>query len=123
MAVHQFFDTKCPRNLNDEDIWPGMDHEPVEHKGCTEMTLELLRYEIGAGFGALNANPFTGRIAHKGEPVLSLEAKDALIEKLRLRLEDKILRYCDMSNNIQWIAANVARLVCRILHFCRAVAN
>lgn len=84
-----------------------MHEPPVEHEGCTEMTFDLVRYEVGETIRMLNAmSKYTHQDNHQ-----ALEAKEAALENLRLRLEDKYLRHCDMSDPLQWVAANVSRLV------------
>ena len=110
MVATTYFDTRMPSNVNDADIWPDMKEPPVEHEKCTEMTFDLVRYEIGGTIRLLSAAD-SGSNLPESQQYASLEAKDALLEKLRLRLEDKYLRHCDMSLPLQWVAANVARLV------------
>ena len=110
MVADRFFDTKLPLNVNDGDIWPGMREPPKEHEGCTEMTFDLVRYEIGGTIRLLSAMSKCPRESTASEHD-NLEAKEAALERLRLRLEDKYLRHCDMSEPLQWTAANVSRLV------------
>ena len=112
MVVASFFDTKMPLNVNDVDLWPEMTETPKEHVKCTEMTFDLVRYEIGGTIRALAQNQTAKKLPD--DAYQTLEAKEALLERLRLRLEDKYLRHCDMSVPLQWVAANVSRLVsCR----------
>ena len=112
MVADRFFDTKLPLNVNDSDIWPGMREPPKEHEGCTEMTFDLVRYEIGGTIRLLSAMSKCPRDSNASEHD-QLESKEAALERLRLRLEDKYLRHCDMSEPLQWVAANVSRLVSR----------
>ena len=107
MVTERFFDTKMPLNINDSDIWPGMTEPPVEHEKCTEMTFDLVRYEIGGTVRMLSAMQKCPKQAGQD----TLENKEAALERLRYRLEDKYLRHCDMSIPLQWVAANVSRLV------------
>ena len=107
MVTERFFDTKMPLNINDSDIWPGMTEAPVEHERCTEMTFDLVRYEIGGTIRMLSAMQKCPKQVGQD----TLDAKEAVLEQLRLRLEDKYLRHCDMNNPLQWVAANVSRLV------------
>ena len=88
-------------------MWPGMEEPPIEHEGCTEMTFDLVRYEVGETIRLLST---MSKCPHQ-DSLEALQAKEATLEKLRLRLEDKYLRHCDMSNPVQWVAANVSRLV------------
>ena len=41
------WDTKQPLNVNDNDIWPGMEEPPKEREGATDMIFCLARTEIG----------------------------------------------------------------------------
>ena len=111
MIAERFFDTKLPSNINDTDIWPSMTEPPVEREGATEMTFDLVRYEIGGTvriLSALSKCPKESKASEQDQ----LEAKDAALERLRLKLEDKYLKYCDNRDPLQWVAANVSRLVC-----------
>ncbi|MCJ1293134.1 hypothetical protein MMC34_004687 [Xylographa carneopallida] len=110
--TEQSFDTKIPANINDEDIWPGMPEPPVEHEGCTEMTFDLIRYEVGNTARFLNYTP-PGVISgtKRCRENSTIEEKERLIEKLGQHLESRYLRHCDMAVPLQWVAANVARLI------------
>ncbi|MCJ1389916.1 hypothetical protein MMC18_002773 [Xylographa bjoerkii] len=110
--TEQMFDTKIPSNINDEDIWPGMTEPPVAHEGCTEMTFDLIRYEVGNTARFLNYTP-PGVVSctKRGHENSSIEEKERLIENLGQYLEAKYLRHCDMAVPLQWVAANVARLI------------
>lgn len=110
--TEQSFDTKIPSNINDDDIWPEMTEPPKEHEGCTEMTFDLIRYEVGNTARFLTYRPPGVSMC----PTIfrdnhSLEDKERLIQNLSIYLENKYLRYCDMSIPLQWVAANVSRLV------------
>lgn len=110
MIAERFFDTKLPSNINDTDIWPGMTEMPIEREGATEMTFDLVRYEIGGTvriLSALSKCPKESKASEQDQ----LESKDAALERLRLKLEDKYLKYCDNRDPLQWVAANVSRLV------------
>lgn len=41
------WDTKQPLNINDTDIWPGMEEPPAVREGATDMIFCLARTEIG----------------------------------------------------------------------------
>ena len=110
--TEQSFDTKLPLNINDEDIWPEMTEPPVEHEGCTEKTFDLIRYEISNTvrfLAYIPPGPCPYPVRRKDGP--SIEEKERLIEKLQHYLENKYLKFCDLSNPLQWVAYNVARLV------------
>ncbi|RMZ91094.1 hypothetical protein DV736_g1673, partial [Chaetothyriales sp. CBS 134916] len=102
----QFYDTRLPLNVNDEDIYPEMKAVPKEREGTTEMTFCLIRFELIVFNRRLNfSNPGGGG----GEQ--TLEEKEKMIDACHRRIEDKYLRHCDMSNPIFWVSATVARLI------------
>ena len=104
----RWFDTKMPLNINDTDIWPDMKDPPtVREDGCTEMTFDLVRYEIGSTIQKL------ARMQKCPNPSKwpSLSIKESVLEGLRMRLENRYLRHCNMNDPLQWVAANVSRLV------------
>ncbi|MCJ1476379.1 hypothetical protein MMC13_005045 [Lambiella insularis] len=113
--TEQMFDTKLPSNVNDEDIWPGMTEPPKEHVGCTEMTFDLIRYEVGNTARFLNYTP-PGAALWPSKANESLEDKERLIQNLSTYLEDKYLKYCDMSIPLQWVAANILAKMWLIVH-------
>ena len=89
-----------------------MSEPPVEREGSTEMTLDLIRYEVGNTARFLNYTP-PGAISgtKRCRENSSIEDKERLIEKLGQHLESRYLRHCDMAIPLQWVAVNVARLV------------
>jgi len=93
-------------------MWPEMTEPPKEHDGCTEMTFDLIRYEISNTVRFLTYMP-PGPCPYpmRRKDGASVEEKEHLIEKLQKYLEEKYLKHCDMSNPLQWVATNVARLV------------
>src|ERR1700744_3960806 len=107
--TEQFYDTKIPLNLNDDDIYPGMKEYPKERTGATEMTFCLIRYEIRVfsrrfHFVAPGQTPLSVQ-------ELSLDQKEKLIDECHRKLEEKYLQHCDMNMPIYWVAATVARLI------------
>ena len=109
--TEQTFDTKLPLNINDADITPDTVVTPTEHQGCTEMTFDLIRYEVSTTVRRLTYVP-PGKSPCRFKSLnASVEDKERLIEKLRTHLEDRYLKYCDMSVPLYWVTATVARLV------------
>ncbi|USW52692.1 hypothetical protein Slin15195_G060110 [Septoria linicola] len=100
------WDTKQPLNINDEDIWPGMDRPPVERHGATDMIFCLARTEIG-------------KFHQKVKPQLGLwakfwEAKDLpaihnALSEVERTMEEKYIRYCDFGIPIHCLAMAMAR--------------
>ena len=112
--TEQSFDTKFPLNVNDEDMWPDMKEPPIEREGYSDMTFDLIRYNIGKVIRRITYVPPGLSSCPKAKKNLgSVEEKEQKVEDLRKYLEEKYLRHCDMSNPLHWVAANVARLVLR----------
>lgn len=106
--TEQFYDTKIPSNINDEDIYPGMKEPPTPRIGATEMTFCLIRFELGK----FAREDFFGRGSGPSRSAeLSLEEKEGLIDECHRQLEEKYLRHCDMSTPIYWVTATVCRLI------------
>jgi hypothetical protein len=91
----QFYDTKLPMNINDDDIYPDMKEPPKERVGCTEMTFCLMRFELSVVMRRLN---FTA--PGDDDPDANkrtLEEKEKLIDQCHRVLEEKYLQFCDMN--------------------------
>lgn len=109
--VEQTFDTKFPLNINDEDICPAMETPPEEKEGRTEMLFDLIRYTVSTTVRRLSYAPPGPGTCRDRNANLTLEDKESLIEGLNKYLEEKYLRYCDMSVPLDWVAATVSRLI------------
>lgn len=107
----QSFDTKFPLNINDDDIFPGMKNPPVEREGRTEMMFDLIRYTVSTTVRRLSyAPPGQGPWRTKSDN-FTLEDKERIIEELHQVLENKYLKYCDMTNPLDWVSATLSRLI------------
>jgi hypothetical protein len=121
----QFYDTKLPMNINDDDIYPDMKEPPKERVGCTEMTFCLLRFELSVVMRRLN---FTAPGDDDSDAnKRTLEEKEKLIDQCHRMIEEKYLQFCDMNipyvlpppfqtpgliiPSIFWVAATVGRLI------------
>lgn len=112
------WDSKPPLNLNDDQIWPGMTHQPEEQKGATEMIFFLARAEMGAWYmkamdGKLSKPPLYKSFSWQGCETF----KAGLVDEMEAVIETKYLRYCDILNPLHTLllimarsAANAARL-------------
>ncbi len=109
--MEQSFDTKLPLNVNDDQLDPEAKDPPVEHRGCTDMTFCLIRYEVSntmRRLGYIPPGPGPSRDVRSAVP---LAEKERWIEDCHQRLEEKYLRYCDMTVPLYWVTATVARLI------------
>ena len=121
-------DTDVPTNVDDADIWPGMTEPPVGKTKPTEMVSCLLRCE----FGRFWKEKILQKTRKDGEPVgdlhtemantrfgaslsnsspwnASTEERDAHIDELQKRLEEKFLRYLEPSVPIQFMCSCIGR--------------
>ncbi|KAF3767504.1 hypothetical protein M406DRAFT_328578 [Cryphonectria parasitica EP155] len=96
-----------PANLNDADINPDMAEMPMVHKGPTEMTFCLCRYEVGE-FMTLHA-----RKLH--DPDVPVRTKDQLIDQFESHMEDTYLKYLDSAIPLHLMAeGGVRSAVCKL---------
>lgn len=104
--------TRMPSNVDDADMWPGMTQAPVPPTRPGEMVACLLRCEFGNFWKEkLLQKTMLGieeiRLASPGST--SLAERDAHVDELERRLEDKFLRYCDPSIPLQFLTTIIAR--------------
>lgn len=103
------WDTKQPLNVEDDEIWPGMETPPVEKKGATSMIFVLARTEIGRFHQkirpALSPNGNWGVVWESRDIP---EIQEALRE-LENNMEEKYVRYCDISTPVQVLCIAMAR--------------
>ncbi|CAN8102514.1 unnamed protein product [Discula destructiva] len=96
-----------PANLNDADINPDMTEMPMIHKGPTEMTFCLCRYEVGE-FMTLHA-----RKLH--DPSVPIRTKDQLIDQFEAHMEESYLKYLDSAIPLHLMAeGGVRSAVCKM---------
>ena len=89
------YDAKMPLNINDSDLDPSMTSLPQERVGATEMMYCCICYEVGNFFRETRAHlAFQVDWNDINTPQI-LAKRDAAIDELEQRLEDKFLRYCD----------------------------
>ncbi|KAG8533755.1 uncharacterized protein KY384_001496 [Bacidia gigantensis] len=110
--VEQAFDTKFPMNINDAEIDSTMKEPPVEHEGATEMTFDLIRFEVSTTVRRLSYVPSGPGPCRLRNAVLSLEDKEKMIENLHQHIEKKYLEHCNTAvEPLHWVSATVARLI------------
>jgi hypothetical protein len=109
--VHEaFFDTKLPLNINDADISPKMTDPPKERIGVTEMTPCLIRCEATLAFRRLSHVPLGMQRDKWLKDESSLPNREAAIEALNRRLNERYVQHCDSSDPLSRVCATVARL-------------
>ncbi|KAF3480959.1 fungal specific transcription factor domain-containing protein [Arthroderma uncinatum] len=92
------WDTKLPLNVNDSEITPDMRDPPIEHKGLTEMSFCLVRYEVGLLLRDLaTSSSFDGAWGAVTNESVTLSDRLKRIDDLEMLLDKKYLQYCDTS--------------------------
>lgn len=76
-----------PENLNDVDLNPHMEEMPLIHKGPTEMTFCLCRYEVGE-FMIRHGSTFQ-------DPAVPIQDKDKLIDQFEAHMDENYLKHLD----------------------------
>ncbi len=93
-----FYDARLPSNINDEDISPETKDPPKARQGTTEMTFCLIRFELSGAARQLNfAAPGSGPAGYTKRPQKTLAERERIIEETHQRIEDRYLKYCDMT--------------------------
>ena len=100
------WDTHQPLNINDEDVWPDMKEQPQEKKSATEMIFFLTRTEIGKFQQKLI--PALGRYSLKWE-AHEVPALEKALQELESTLEEKYIRYCDITEPIHCMVVALSR--------------
>ena len=105
------FDTKLPLNIEDSDLTAEMAEPPVEREGATGMYFCLIRCEVMQTMWELSCVSPSMRSLGLSTGRLSLEEREALVQKLHDRLEGQYLKNCDISKPFFLASAFVARLM------------
>lgn len=105
------YDTKTPLNINDDDLSEDPNAPPpVPRSGFTEMTFCLLRFEVLDCFGFLfRIEPGVAKCP-KGQSI-SLQEKEAKIEKTKRAIEEKFLTGIDTTQPLQRVSYVVSKLM------------
>ncbi|KAI1176478.1 hypothetical protein F4777DRAFT_597616 [Nemania sp. FL0916] len=94
------FDTKLPRNINDNDIDIDTKETPPEREGLTDMTIALVSMEISH----ISRQMLT--------PGTSFEEQNRLLDTINVKLEERYLRFSPEPGNVAyWIMVVTTRLV------------
>ncbi|KAK8166548.1 fungal-specific transcription factor domain-containing protein [Phyllosticta citrichinensis] len=109
--VEASFDTKIPLNVHDSDLYPGIEEFPEERQGCTEITFCLIRFEVANVYRRIQYVPPGPDRCNLFLAHVSLEQKEQWITKVHTKVEEKYLKYCDMTVPLYWVVATVSRLI------------
>ncbi|POS80690.1 hypothetical protein DHEL01_v200887 [Diaporthe helianthi] len=90
-----------PENLNDVDLNPHMEEMPLIHKGPTEMTFCLCRYEVGE-FMIRHGSTFQ-------DPAVPIQEKDQLIDQFESHMDENYLKHLDPAIPIHLMAEGGVR--------------
>ncbi|MCJ1378073.1 hypothetical protein MMC17_001169 [Xylographa soralifera] len=108
-AITYGWNLELPSNVNDSDLDPEMQEQPVESAGATEMIFCLIRYSAGHYFErARILSVFEGNGEKSSDKAPNFD-KDKQIDDLQSLLENKYIRYCDPVIPLHLLAASMAR--------------
>ncbi|KAK5089701.1 hypothetical protein LTR24_005970 [Lithohypha guttulata] len=115
------WDCRVPSNINDADIWSGIQEAPEPQERGTEMTFCLTRYELGQYWKRklLTKEPsgnFSSMWSNYRQNA-SIEEKEKSIEDLEQTLEHKFVRFCDPSIPVEFLAILVTRAATNGMRF------
>jgi hypothetical protein len=112
-------EVKRPSNVNDSDLFPGMEKEPEDRDGATEMMFFLIRCHIGQflrGFANKKSN-FDGTWNKLSTDAAALTAKDKAIDELEALYERKYLRFLDTSITWHFMCSYLVKAILAMLRF------
>lgn len=104
----QYFDTRLPLNVNDDQLKEDMSQSAREQEGATDMTFNLIRFELSNMQRKLRllANSSTTQSSMR-----TIEDRERLIELTQRKMEEKYFSKCDPNNTYLWVASTIGRLV------------
>ncbi|KAK9366916.1 hypothetical protein V1509DRAFT_628349 [Lipomyces kononenkoae] len=106
LGVYDFSEALRPRNINDCDLFPAMKEIPVEHTGITEMLFCCVRWEFGA---------FMRQSESWQASTVPVGVMDKAIDELETRVNEKYLKYCDLSIPLHLLSSLMIKsAVCRM---------
>lgn len=105
--LHRGWTTNLPANINDSDLYPGMQDWPLEYPGPTEMVYALPRCE------AIQLFLLTGcQSAEDGA------SQDKEIDDLGEHLQQKYFKFCDPSVPLHFFSVTMASSDVEKLRMC-----
>ncbi|KAF2265096.1 hypothetical protein CC78DRAFT_212384 [Lojkania enalia] len=111
-------DTKRPSNINDSQLFPGMQELPMEHEGPTEMMFFLIRCHVGEFLKRSNSRSnFDGIWNKLTTGSVSTSIKDKAINDLMDLFERKFLQYCDPSIPMHLMCSYLVKAIIGMMKF------
>ncbi|KAL1862229.1 ATP-dependent RNA helicase [Paecilomyces lecythidis] len=104
-GLDSFHDTKLPANVDDCDLFPGMEIAPSSKPKFTEMMFFLIAAEMNKAIGQISRLSAVG--LNNSDKATSLEQ---ILQSVKTNLEGKYLRYCDENIPIQRATALLGRV-------------
>lgn len=112
--------TKWPTNINDDQMYPGMDAAVPATNGLTDLVFVALRYDL-ANFAANRIARFRKTGQHPTEFHLHVDTNTKEMEKVLTEAEEllemKYIRYCDPSQQLHLMVMITARFALNVVRF------
>ncbi|KEF62695.1 uncharacterized protein A1O9_00668 [Exophiala aquamarina CBS 119918] len=118
--ITQPWDTKPPLNVNDCDLYPGMQEPPTEQVRASEMMFVLLRAQIGIFLTKEKPviDTFDGVFSRFSDPTVLMAEKKREIDELEQMLEESLILHCDPQIPLHQITSVIAKAtVCKMRLF------
>ncbi|KAL4790154.1 fungal-specific transcription factor domain-containing protein [Aspergillus venezuelensis] len=100
------WDTQLPRNVNDDQLWPGMAVPPIEQSGPTDMLFCLSRFCIGKHLVRVGGPAALG---NPNSHYSDVGKADQNIREAEAEIEEKFIRYCNVLNPLHFLSISLAR--------------
>ena len=111
------FNTRMPLHVNDEDLTPDGLEEPEERDCFTDMTFNSICHEVSEAAILLNfVSPGEPKLAQDDVAGAWDQRRDLVIQCQR-RIQDRLVRHCDLRIPFHYAAYRVADIIIAILWF------
>ena len=98
------WDTQEPQNVNDGQIWPGMNEKPKDQHGATGMIFFLSRLFVAKS--VMMASKRSDSTDWNSKEFKEAEACISMVES---EVEERYIRFCDMVNPLHFLTIGLAR--------------
>lgn len=112
-------DVKLPANLNDSDLFPGMNELPKHSDRATEMMFFLIRCHVGEFLKRFESpkSTFDGVWNKLTTSSVDVDTKETAIAELERLFEQKFLRHCDPSITWHLMCSHLAKAIIFMMRF------
>lgn len=92
LPTQPHYDTRCPLNINEEDLSAESKVLPSQRTGVADMTIALVRFRLVQTGKLLQPHP---------DQVVPIQRKEEIVRELREYMRNTLWQYCDAPNASQ----------------------